>query len=53
MTKTKTDEQLRRQAVTLREKGKDSLDVAQKLKVPRGTVSAWFAHHTRGTYDDE
>lgn len=39
-------------ALSLANQGKTSREIASVLNVPVGTVAAWLAHHTRGTYSD-
>jgi transposase-like protein len=45
------DPKTRQQIIRLYDRGKSTQEIAKKLNVPRGSVSAWVAHYTRGTYD--
>jgi DNA-binding NarL/FixJ family response regulator len=47
------DEQaLKELAIEMIEKGTESFEIAAALEVSNGTVAAWRAHLTRGTYDE-
>ena len=45
-----TNAVLRDRIIALRGQGNDSKEIAAALNVPRSSVAAYFAHHTRGTY---
>jgi hypothetical protein len=53
VTKVGADEKLRAAALDLMYQQKTSQEIAAILNVPMGTVAAWRAHLTRGTYDME
>lgn len=49
----KTRRELRVKALQLKGEGKTYTQIQQILHVPKGTVMAWLAHQTRGTYQEE
>jgi len=51
-TDDKTDKtKLREKIFQLQDQGVASPEIARRLRVPEGTIAAYLAHRTRGTYD--
>jgi hypothetical protein len=46
-------DKVRHAAIVLRNEGREASEIASILNVTIGTVSAWFAHDTRGTYNQK
>lgn len=50
LDKRRKNPKVRKEVIKLHKRGKTTREIADALSIPSGSVCAWIAHYTRGTY---